>query len=98
MTGRRRLFLKKEKLPTSDHCFEVAKQKGLQLSILIEQENNVWQACFKENRTHLRLGYGTSPQEALKNSLEASLRDRDEMKQTKPQLPKSKSKRRRVRL
>ncbi len=86
-------------IPTSDHCFEFAKKCGLQLSILIEQDDDVWQAGFKQNRTHLRLGYGKSPQQALKNALEASLRDKDPIKQTKPpKPPKLKLKRRRIRL
>ena len=79
-----------KKLPTSDHCFEFAKKEGLQLSILIEQDDSTWQAGFKQNGIHLRLGYGKSPQEALRNSLEASLRDKGPINQTKMQLPKRK--------
>ena len=85
-------------LPTSDHCFYVAKKKGLQLSILIEQEHSTWQAGFKQNGIHLRLGYGESPQEALRNALESSLRDMRKIKQTKTPLLKPKHKRKRTRL
>jgi len=86
-------------LPTSDYYFKVAKKEGLQLSILIEQDGGTWQAGFKKDKTHLCLGYGKSPQEALKKALDSSLQNLETIQQIKSQkLPKTKPKRSRVRL